>query len=241
MCAFRERRMISPAIHQFDGVVSDQDELEVVVACSQTPWYGKGVADDTAELALQAGATVRRFSWQDEKDQKNWIMDKFHDKDWVLMFAPDMYMEKQDIQNTLESLKQGTERAYACPMVTYWKDYTHQVLPARDFNSLAIRPNERFNWSALINNHAIFNRIPNEPVMHHLSFVRTDEEMHTKLSTWSHAPNVLPNWYEEKWLKGDDLVHNFGLESAGDMEKLTSAYFPDSLRALIQEYGQWKS
>jgi hypothetical protein len=230
MCAWRESKMITPAIRQFDGF-----DVEVIVACSAKPWHGAGRRDKTAEIAASAGATVRLFPWKDEKDQKNWIMDKMQDKKWVLMFAPDMYMKKKDIKKTINFLSQSDGRGYGVPMITYWKDYNHKVIPSNRFNNLAIRPNERFEWSSIIKNYTNFTNILGDPVMHHLSFVRTDREMKTKLKTWSHAPNVLPNWYENKWNKGIN-VRDFGIENEGDMVRVGRANLPKEIRLHIERY-----
>lgn len=230
MCAWREEDHILPAIKQFEDICWGDDTLEVIVACSEKPWYGTGERDKTAEIAVAAGATVRVFPWKDEKDQKNWIMDKMQDKMWMFMFAPDMFMTKDDLRHVINFLKEeGCDDAYGVEMVTYWKDYEHQTLPAKDFNTLAIRSHHRFGWSSRIEAYRQFPKI-NGPIMHHLSFVRTDEEMKTKISTWSHAPSVRKGWYDSVWKNESFEQSNLGLEYEGDISKIGTAYLPDEIR-----------
>jgi len=207
MCAYHEESKIQSAIRQFDGF-----DFETVVAVSKSPWFGEGKPDKTAQLALEAGATVKLFDWQDEKDQKNWIMNKLQDRDWIIMSAPDMYMTKESITNLLYSINGSKERAHACLMKTYWKNTdTVLVLDEKNsnetFNTVAIRPSEIFEYSARFKNYAYF-KLAEGVTVHHLSWVKTDGEMKNKISTWSHAPEVVSNWYEKYWMGNEyPIVH----------------------------------
>lgn len=215
MCAWRESKTIQQAIKQFDGLA------EVVVACSEKPWNGTGKRDNTAELAVQAGAVVKLFPWEDEKDQKNWIMSKMKDKKWVLMFAPDMFMEREDIIKLIDSL--GDKRAYGCEMNTY---YDLDNCEKGVFNNVAVRPNEVFEWSSRIKDFAYFDVIP--VTMHHLSFVRTPEDMKTKITTWSHSPEV--EGFYENW-KSNNYV-----DIHGNPVKLVNGNLPIDVRRLYEGF-----
>lgn len=197
MCALREETRITPAIRQFDGLEID----EIVVACSETSWRGGVKGDRTAEIALRQGATVRLFDWREEADQKNWIVRKMLDFDWILMFAPDMYMTSGDLYKVIKFLRSdlSNDRAYGCKMLNYWKDYNTITKPDRNFNTLAIRPTERFEHSATIYNWVDFPLIK-EVTMHHLSWVKDDRSVLTKIKTYSDSDSIVKNWYEEKWL-----------------------------------------
>ncbi len=43
--------------------------------------------------------------------------------------------------------------------------------------------------------------LPSEVYYWHMGYVLSDERMWEKIHTFSHAREVLPDWYEEKWLK----------------------------------------
>jgi hypothetical protein len=162
-------------------------------------------------------------------------MDKMRDKDWVLMFAPDMYMTTESLNNLLYFLKSADQRAYSCDMVTYWKDFDHIVSPITRFNSVAIRNNERFKYSSLIDNVENFSGIPGV-LMQHLSYVRTPEEMATKIKTWSHANEVPSDWYD-KWLNYKDGDTNLGMVNEKDVAKVINYHLPDEIRSLICKYS----
>lgn len=232
MCAFCESRLIVPAIRQFDGI----DIEDVFVACSNSPWHGDAIRDDTAEKAVAAGAVVKLFDWKQEHEQKNWILDRMQDFDWVLMFAPDMFMTKESLGKLVSFLHEGKARGYGCNMVTYWRDLDHIIRPSPLFASVAIRPKERFVFSSIFNDFDRFNPV-NEVVMHHLSWYRTDEEVAIKIASYSHAPEIVGNnWYQDVWLKKEGHPKNFAPTTPQDYKSVEEYSLPDELRDLLKKY-----
>ena len=235
MCAFCESRMIVPSIKQFDGI----DIEDVFVAVSSKPWYGDNVRDDTAERAVRAGAVVKLFDWKQEHEQKNWILDRMQDFDWVLMFAPDMFMTKESLGKLTGFLRsdEATNRGYGCNMLTYWRDLDHVIRPSPLFASVAIRPKERFVFSSIFKDFDRFSPV-NEVIMHHLSWYRTDEEVSTKIISYSHAPEIRGNeWYEKVWLAREENPVNFAPTVPEDYKSLEEYPLPDELRDLLKKYN----
>lgn len=237
MSALREERLIIPSIRQFDDLI--EDDIEVIVACSEKSWYGNQKGDNTCKLAVEAGATSRLFPWKDEKDQKNWIMDKMNDKDWIFMFAPDMYMTKESLNNLIYFLKSKPEhehgRAYGCDMMTYWKDYDTVLEPLIRFNTVAIRPNERFSFSACIEGMGRTEDAPGT-VMHHVSWVKTDEEVKKKIKTWSHAPEINERWFKDVWKGWTWEMTDFNPTNPTDYKRVIKYSLPEELKDLIKKY-----
>lgn len=235
MCAFREEKNIVPAIRQFDGT----DIEEIVVACSRTSWKGEKKCDKTAEIAVRAGATVRLFDWEDEKDQKNWILSKFRDFDWIIMSAPDMYLTRESINNLAYYLNGKSmdehNRGYSCDMVTYWKDCETIIEPRSPFNTVVIRPGEVFSNSATLERWEIFDPLPGV-LMHHLSWVKTDEEVLNKIKTYSHADEINPAWYRNIWLNWSPGMIDFGPTEPKNMHSTTSFSLPQEIRDLLNKY-----
>lgn len=59
-------------------------------------------------------------------------------------------------------------------------------------------------------------RVPFElAACYHLSYVRTDEEVRDKLSSFSHSSEILPGWYENVWKRWDE---NKGLKGLHPIE-----------------------
>jgi hypothetical protein len=142
------------------------------------------------------------FDWRTEASQKNWILSTMRDFDWILMFAPDMYMTYNDLDRVIKVLKSDDckARSYACDMLTYWKNYDTITQPNRVFNTLAIRPNEEFYRVATLKNYEENPKIDGV-TMHHLSWVKDDKSVLLKIKTYSHSDEIVQDWYEAKWLR----------------------------------------
>jgi hypothetical protein len=225
--------MITASIRQFDGIAVD----EIFVACSSKPWYGVALPDDTAEKAVKAGAIVKRYDWKCEHEQKNWILDRMQDMDWVLMFAPDMFMTKTSLGKLVGFLRSGEakDRGYGCNMLTYWRDLDHIIRPSPHFASVAIRPKERFVFSSRFKD---FERFPHVAgvAMNHLSWCRTDQEVYNKITSYSHAPEVATDWYERVWLAREEKPEDFGPTNPQDYKYIEEFHLPDELKELLKKY-----
>ena len=231
MCAFREKSKILSAIQQFKGTPIK----EIVVACSKAPWAGNLTPDETSRIALEAGVTVKFHSWEKEEDQKNWGMEMLTGMDWVLISAPDMYMSKESIYTMLDWLEHDAEdedRAAGCAMKTYWKDLETIVKPDYPFNTCAIRPNERFEYSARLYDWTEFKQIPGV-LMHHLSWVKTDEEMKTKIDSYTHAHEIDEHWYRDVWLGWHEGIENFHPTTPTDYERVVKYKLPDEIERIL--------
>ena len=232
MCAFREKSKIESSIKQFSGLVDN-----IVIACSKSSWENNILTDDTYDLAVKAGATVRLHSWKDEKDQKNWGMELLSSMDWVIISAPDMYMTRESLVNLLDYLENNTspsERAIGCAMKTYWKNLNTIIKPDWDFNTVAIRPTERFEYSSRLKNWTTFNKAPGV-LVHHLSWVKTDSEMQTKLLTYTHANELVDSWYENVWLRWHKDMTNFHPTSPSDYNRTVKYELPKEIRELLRD------
>lgn len=155
--------------------------------------------------------------------------------DWVIISTPDMYMTKESIRNLLDYLENNTkddDRAVGCVMKTYWKDFDTIVKPDWDFNTVAIRPTQRFEYSARLENTTAFKQAPGVTV-HHLSWIKTDEEMLSKITTYSHATEINSNWYRDVWLNWNPTITNFHPTSPTDYKKVVKYPLPDEIRELL--------
>ncbi len=113
-------------------------------------------------------------------------------------------------------------------MVTYWKSYRYRIDPPEQFQPpVLLRIGQaRFveHRNAKGGRHAPVPR--HVAVMHHLSYARSDAEIWTKIHSFSHAPEVKPDWYERVW-KGWDRDHS--------VQNLNPAYPGAYARAVEQE------
>jgi hypothetical protein len=89
---------------------------------------------------------------------------------------------------------------------TYWKSYRYRVdPPERITAAVFVRPGTgRFveNRTYQAERH---HALPLDTIaFHHMSYARTDAQTLRKISTFGHAKDVVPGWYENVWLKWDD-------------------------------------
>ncbi len=162
-------------------------------------------------------------------------MGRFGDRDWILLFAPDMYMAEDSLRKALIYLSTCEKRGMGVKMLTYWKDWKTVIDRDETFYTFAINPSERFEFSSKIKAFEQFQVIPGV-VMHHLSWVRTDADMAIKLKTWSHADRVDKNWFKEVW-KGYKVTMK-NLNPLDPLEVVTIKVYnlPKEIRSLIEKY-----
>jgi len=75
-------------------------------------------------------------------------------------------------------------------------------------------------------------------ICHHMSYARTNEELQKKLASFSHAHEILPNWYENVWLAWDknpelENLHPIYPESYKRAIPVTRESLPPVLRSLF--------
>jgi glycosyltransferase involved in cell wall biosynthesis len=201
---YREERFIERCINQFKGF-----PVHHLVLVSDTPWHGeKEAMDKTVDIAESLGAEVVVSDWLSEPEQRNFGLQQLKDCDWVLVVDADEFYSKEDIDKWLKFLEHAPYDAYGIGRIkTYWKDENHIIDPEESGGLIvAVRPKAvQFTDKRCITGDWDF--LPEDIVMNHYSYVRTDGEMKRKLASFEHADEIMDGWYEEKW-KGWDKDNN---------------------------------
>lgn len=238
MLAFRERSRIIPAINQFEGIVD-----KVVVACSTKPWEGDLEPDDTAKLANTTFAQVYENFWPTEAEQRNFCMEKLADCDWVLIAPPDRLFTRETLSTLKHFLKDAPKVPHGMFTLTYWKDTDTVILPNSYLNE-AVVPSinkdqvpYRFTYANTSGGTAVNPVAPG--IAHHISWVKTDEEIKTKITSYTHAKEIIPGWYENVWLNWREDMTNFAPTEAWrgsggvDYKSVARYSLPQELRNLL--------
>jgi hypothetical protein len=72
--------------------------------------------------------------------------------------------------------------------------------------AIRCRPHLRFRYKRLTN--AQYTRVIDSPCYHY-GYVMSDDEMHEKISTWSHAKDFnAEKWFRLKWLNWSEATRN---------------------------------
>ena len=194
--AYNEERFIEGCIRQFAGIPIERH----LVLISEKPWHGDTlIPDHTAEIAEANGAEVVSSVWKSEDVQRNFGMELLSDCDWILVVDADERYSNFAIKQWLLFLSKAEYPAYGIGRLkTYWKDPEHVIEPEENGGLIvAVRPGVRFTDKRCINSAWTF--LPKEIIMHHFSYVRSDEDMWKKITSFEHQHEIVPNWYEEVW------------------------------------------
>jgi len=198
--AFNEQNFIGDCIKQFQDF-----NVRHLVLISDTPWWGeKTDPDETDIISTQQGAEVIASSWKNEEEQRNFGMEWLKDCDWILVVDPDERYSKKHIEHLLNYLNvKADQPAYGINTIyTYWKDWNHRIEPKENGGLIvAVRPSVRFVHLRCID--SAWDFLPKEIVMHHGSYIRTNEEMTKKCKQLKFNNELVDNWYEGKWLGWD--------------------------------------
>lgn len=198
--AFEEERFITGCIKQFRGLVDAH-----IVLHSSISWAGVECQDRTKELAEEAGATVVSMAWDTEAEQRNFGQSILSEFDWILVVDADERYTQEDAKKLVDFLETAEADAYGMGrVITYWRDWEHCVEPEESPGLIvAVKPHVSFTYLRCIDSD--WRHLPKDIVTHHGSYIRTDSEMHQKVTNFGHAHEIQPTWYEDKWIAwGDD-------------------------------------
>lgn len=224
IAAFREKDIV-PIIEQYQGVAD-----RIVVSVSNKPWYGEYKADDTAQKALTTGAVVISREWEHEHEQRNDCMELLRDMDYVIVSHCDTWFTKADLRKLKEM--DLTQRHYSCNTFTYWKDYDTVIYPYLSLPTILVRSDATFKH--ILN---IENEEANPPVLditcHHVAWVKTDDEVKSKLASYSHAEEIQDGWYDKVWKGWKPGMVDFGPTNPHDFQSTVKHTLPNEIRRRI--------
>lgn len=242
---FREKNRIKQAMKQFDGLVD-----LVIVACSSKPWKGNLEKDNTYQLAIETAKTMEtpviivEDYWETESDQRNFCMEQAREAkiDWVLIAPPDRLFTRETLTTLKHFIQTAEKRNYAMYTLTYWKDYNTVILPDSVLNEALIpvfnKDGIPFEFKYANTSGGSGNNPLCPGIAHHISWVKTDEEIKTKITSYTHAEEIISNWYENVWLKWDDKMTDFSpteaFNGSGGIDYKSVAHYclPEELRNL---------
>ena len=220
---YQEPRLIPKFIQHY------QDKVEEILVLSSTkPWRGKSDGiDNTASIARSLGVTVIEHDWDDETSQRNAGLSYLYDYDWVIVLDPDEYVSNSDWLGLIQTLERAEAPAYVVEhQRVFYKD--KEVFPHSDYQQLiALRPTQsQFVDKRVVN--SVYGVAPVD--LFHFSWSRTDEEVLRKITHYSHADELIPNWYEEVWKS--DRKKNLHPKDPEVLAALIEAELPPELEAL---------
>lgn len=193
--AFREEALIENCIKQFKPY-----GLFHLVLSPNTSWNAGLQQDKTPELAQKHGASlIIEGDWSTEAQQFNYGMNQLRDYKYVWIVDADERYHPDDIPLIIDILEHTETDGVKSFMDVYWKTREYKITPPQtDYPLIAVKPTVNFSrarstdaddikWIAY--------------TMHHLSYVRSDEDMLKKITTFTHCDEFdLMEWFETVWL-----------------------------------------
>ncbi|CAM9226878.1 unnamed protein product, partial [Pylaiella littoralis] len=199
----------------------------ILVVVSRTPWNGDA-ADVSPTLELLSGMLedvdspthgklrVEVGSWASEAEQRehgNALIRDDPSRDFfrVVVMDTDEFWHPVELAKALVLVAQHPTAAFlSAGMDTYWASVRSVVYPPERLHALWLVDHHRCVWleyrTVSCRTHAgderrvSFGIGRSVGVVHHLSYVRVDEDLRRKMRTFSHAGEEQRGWYGERWL-----------------------------------------
>ena len=225
--AFREDDVVE-SIKQYEGIAD-----RILVSCPKKSWFNGYDNDDTAKRARTTSATVHEYHLGLEHDQRNWLMDQMRDLDYVITAHCDTWFTRKDLGKLKEM--DLDELHYNCEVHTYWKDTETTIYPCLGLPTILVRSDAKF--SNIIN---IEDQVADPTtlpiVCYHTSWLKTDEQVETKINAYSHAGEIRPEWFEEVWKGWKPNMTNFAPTTPHDYKETRKHPLPEEIKARLS----WK-
>lgn len=211
--AYNEHRNIAAHLRQYPSWVE-----KILVLASTKPWFGPSAPDecrtwDAIDSLKDPRVETVRMYWPKEHLQRTWGLAALKDYDWVFTLDPDEFLTPEDWE-TVKKAKDSADRddSVAIPdeMVTYWKDFSHCWDEEGETHRpvIAVKPKRTVFWEKRETVEETRRRL--QVKLHHLSWVKSDEEVWQKINNYSHAVDFdLKDWFENVWRKWEP--DSFGL------------------------------
>jgi GT2 family glycosyltransferase/glycosyltransferase involved in cell wall biosynthesis/predicted Zn-dependent protease len=206
----------------YDDIAWLRDSLESIYSAvdavyfliSDKPWYGQATDNKTTIDCIRtfpdphSKIEIIHGKWSNETDQRNAGLDILKEKDYTYCFV----IDADEVYNPAE-LKRMMDLVVSHPEVdcwhisldTYWKSYHYRIEPREPLKPpVFVKAGEvRFTQNRLAAGKSHEMILPDIGICHHLSYAHSDDEILKKISTFSHANEVIPGWFENVWKRWD--------------------------------------
>lgn len=195
-----------------ESVYDACDSLWFLIA--ERPWNG-AAADQTA-LVERVGALpdpsrkihVVRGDWPNEAAERNAGLElvRTAGADYCFVLDADEIYDSRQLGQAMALVRENPQvDCWRASCVTYWKSYRYRIDPPEAITAAVF---VRVGTGRFVENRtcaaARQANLPRETlVFHHMSYARTDEQIRRKISTFGHAHQVIPGWYEKVWRRWD--------------------------------------
>ena len=181
---------------------------------SDRPWNGEP-SDQEPLLAKIRGLPdpdhkirIVRGSWTTEADQRNEGLRLLAEAgiDYCFVLDADEIHDGVQLQRMLTLVRNNPQVDCWCMYCwTYWKSCRYRIDPPQNYALTAVVRVGLGRFFDNRNYRGVQQRdVPRATAMfHHMSYARTDAQVLRKITTFGHATQVRPEWYEQVWRRWD--------------------------------------
>ena len=208
-CIYDDDSWLAPAI---ESVYDACDSIWCLVG--ERPWSGE--ATDQTPLRQRiarlpdpaAKIHVVRGDWPDEASQRNEGLRIASDAgaDYCFVLDADEIYDSEQLARAMQVVRENPQiDCWRSTCFTYWKSHRYRVDPPEQTLSNVF---VRIGTGTFVDNREYrsatsFALPPDILRFHHMSYARTDQQILRKLSTFGHAREVVPDWFERVWRRWD--------------------------------------
>ncbi len=209
-CLYDDDSWLAPTV---ESVYEACDSIWFLV--SDTPWNGEPteqghVIERIRQIPDPAGKIrIVQGQWPDEASQRNEGLRLVAEAgvEYCFVLDADEIYDPDQLQRAMAIVRENPHvDCWRLSCFTYWKSYRHRVDPPEAITAAVfVRTGTgRFveNRKYEAERHMVLPR--SIVAFHHMSYARTDAQILRKITTFGHAREVVPGWYENVWRKWDE-------------------------------------
>jgi tetratricopeptide (TPR) repeat protein len=189
---------------------------------------------------LDPRVEVVEGAWAGEGETRNAGMERLGDCDYTWMVDSDEILLDRDVLLLRDLCDTQDLPAIGVKLLTYWKTPEYRIdPPERLIAQIVARKGIRVQGLRSVQAPVTVANL----WCRHLSYVRTDEEVKEKLRLFSHATEILPEWYENVWKAWDLNPALENLHPTHPAAYRRAVFDPDpELNAVLARWGcAWTS
>jgi hypothetical protein len=152
---------------------------------------------------------VVRGRWYDEASQRNEGLRIVADtgSDYCFVVDADEIYDESQLKAAMKLARQNPQiDCWRATCLTYWKSERYRVEPPEPAAAAVfVRPGTgRFVDNRLYECGQHYAFAADTLVFHHMSYARSDAQVLRKITTFGHARDVVPGWFDNVWRRWDE-------------------------------------
>ena len=184
---------------------------------------------------LDPRVEILEGSWRVEHEIRNAGIRVLSDCDYVISIDSDEILLDDALEKIVSAFEKSI-RVLVCQSYKYWKSPSYRIDPPEFlYIPVGVHKDVRFRDIRKPTEGVV---ITDQRLIHHLAYVRTDDEMREKIRLSGHAAEFIPGWFENVWKAWDTNRSLENLHPTFPEIFKRAVYDPDrELNETLRKYG----